>query len=127
VKIIRKKYLIDAPVEKVWQSLVDPKIIDRWGGGPAEMSEKENDEFKLWGGDIYGKNTEVIKNKKLAQDWYGGVWDKPSKVVFTLEKNGKETIFKLVQKNVPDDEAEDIDSGWDSYYFGPMKKYLENT
>jgi activator of HSP90 ATPase len=127
MKTIKKKYLIKAPVEAVWQSLVDPKIIEKWGGGPAEMSEKEGSEFKLWGGDIFGKNTEVIKNKKLAQDWYGGVWDKPSKLVIILTKKGKSTLLELLQKNVPENEAKDIDSGWDDYYLGPMKKYLEKS
>lgn len=125
MKTIRKKYLIKAPADKVWQSLVDPKIIKKWGGGSAKMSDKENREFSLWSGDIYGKNTQVIKNKKLAQDWYGGVWEKPSKLVFTLTAKGRETILELLQKNVPDNEVKDIDSGWDDYYLGPMKEYLE--
>jgi activator of HSP90 ATPase len=124
---IQKKYFIKAPIEKVWESLVDPKIINAWGGGSAEMSDKVNEEFKLWGGDIYGKNTQVIKNKKLAQDWYGGIWDKLSKLIITLTEKGKETLLELSQENIPDNEVKDIDSGWDDYYFGPMKEYLEKA
>lgn len=127
VKIIKKKYLIKAPVEKVWESLVNSKIIEKWGAGPAEMSDKENVEFKLWGGDIFGKNTKITENKKLVQDWYGGKWAQSSKATFTLTKKGKNTLLELVHENIPDKEAEDIDNGWDDYYLGPMKEYLEKT
>lgn len=126
VKKIIKRYLIKTPIGKVWESLVSPKIIEKWGGGPAEMSDIEGAEFKLWGGDIHGKNTKVIKNKMLAQDWYGGDWDEPSKVTFALTKKGGKTVLELVHENVPDSEAKDIDSGWDDYYLGPMREYLES-
>jgi len=39
MKIIKQKYTIKAPVARVWQAFVDPKIIDSWGGGPAKMDD----------------------------------------------------------------------------------------
>ena len=91
MKTIKQTYLINAPLENVWQSLVDPKIIDDWGGGPAKMSEENGTEFSLWGGDIHGKNIEVIPNKKLVQDWKEDDWDNYSKVTFTLKEEGDKT------------------------------------
>lgn len=52
-----------APLEKVWQALVDPKVIDMWGAGKAKMSDKESDTFTLWDGEVHGKNLEVIPQK----------------------------------------------------------------
>ena len=127
MNIIGKKYLFKAPVEKVWRSLVDPKIINKWGGGPAKMSDKKDVKFALWGGEIYGKNIEIVKNTKLVQNWYGGKWKEPSIVTFVLTKKGKDTVLDFVQRNVPDEEAKDVDEGWDDYYFGPMKEYLEKN
>lgn len=127
MKKINKKYLINAPVGKVWESLVNPKLIVMWGADPAEMSDREGAEFKLWGGDVHGKNTKVTVNKKLVQDWYGGDWSEPSRATFTLTEKGDKTILELVHKNVPDKDAKDIDSGWDDYYLGPMKEYLERN
>lgn len=81
MKTLKKTYLIKAPVDKVWQALTDPKMIDDW--------------------------------------------DQPSKVTFDLsQKNGKIKI-SLLHENIPDSEASDISDGWDSYYLGPMKEYLE--
>jgi activator of HSP90 ATPase len=69
----------------------------------------------------------VIENKKLVQDWYCGKWKEPSKVTFTLTKKGKGTVLEFFQENVPDGEAKGVDSGWDDFYFAPMKEFLEDN
>ncbi len=53
MKVIKQTYIIKAPLEKVWNALTDPKIIEKWGAGPAIMDSKEGTEFSLWGGDIF--------------------------------------------------------------------------
>ncbi|EKD86890.1 MAG: activator of HSP90 ATPase 1 family protein [uncultured bacterium] len=125
MRTITKNYTINAPIEKVWDALVNPVTIDKWGGGPVKMEATQNFKFEIWGGDIHGKNIKVEKNKILKQDWYSGDWSKPSRLRFELfEKDGK-TILHLLHENVPDDEAKDIDKGWDDYYLGPIKDLLE--
>lgn len=125
MKTIKQSYTIKAPIEKVWKALVDPQDIDDWGGGPAEMNGDVGTEFKLWGGDIWGKNLEVEANGKLVQEWYGGDWKEPSRVTFSLKGNDKVTTIDLLQENVPDDEEKEIADGWRRYYLGPMKEMLE--
>ncbi|MBI2021721.1 SRPBCC domain-containing protein [Candidatus Daviesbacteria bacterium] len=125
MKTIKQSYLINAQVSKVWQALVNPKIIDEWGGGPAKMSEREGSSFSLWGGDIHGSNLKVIKNKQLVQDWYSGDWENSSKVTFTLKSDGQKTEVDLLHEEVPDDEADEIEDGWQRFYLGPLKDYLE--
>lgn len=114
-------------MERVWRALVEPKEIEKWGGGPAKMDDKKGTKFKLWGGDIYGKNTKVIKNKELTQDWIQKGWKKPSQVTFKLTKKGNKTELILIHKNVPEDEVEDVADGWKKYYLGPLKSYLEES
>lgn len=125
MRTLKQTYQINSPVAKVWQALVDPKEINLWGGGPAKMSDREGTEFSLWGGDIHGKNIEIIPGEKLIQEWFGGDWAKPSKVVFTLTAKGKGTKLDLLQTDVPNEEAKDIAAGWKSYYLGQLKKLLE--
>jgi activator of HSP90 ATPase len=124
-KTINKVYKISSSVDQVWKALVDPEIIDEWGGGPSKMNSRVGSDFELWNGDIYGKNIEVIENSKLVQEWFGGDWAKPSIVTFTLKKDIKGTVLELEQNNVPNDEFDDIDQGWDEFYLGPMKEMLE--
>ncbi|MCL6096844.1 MAG: SRPBCC domain-containing protein [Patescibacteria group bacterium] len=125
MKTIVQDYHINAPIEKVWEALVNSQDINNWGGGPAKMDDKEGTKFSLWGGDIYGTNIEVERFKKLVQEWYGGKWEEPSIVTFKLEKHGNSTGVQLLHENVPDKEYDDIDKGWKEYYLGPLKEYAE--
>lgn len=124
--MIKQRYLIKAPISKVWEALVLPKVIDAWGAGPAKMDDKEGSTFSIWGGDIWGKNLEVIKGEKLVQEWYGGKWAKPSIVTFDLKSKGNMTEVNLVHKGAPVDEEADLADGWKKYYFGEIQKLLEN-
>ena len=125
MKTIQKSYVIMAPVAFVWKAFVDPHEIDAWGGGPAVMDDNEGTAFSLWGGDIHGKNIEVVINKKLVQEWYGGDWLEASRVTFIFNSEGNKTQVSLLHENVPDAEVKDIDSGWDDYYLGQIKAHLE--
>lgn len=60
MKTIKQTYLIKASLQDVWQALIDPVIIAKWGGGPAQMNDKVGTEFTLWGGEIYGKNIILV-------------------------------------------------------------------
>src|SRR5476651_1038265 len=113
MKSLNKNYHINAPISSVWQALVDPKIIDKWGGGKAVMDDKVGTKFKLWDGDIHGENLEVIPGKKLVQDWISGDWESPSKVTFSFKFKGDETEVELKQTDIPDSEVKGIDEGWD--------------
>ncbi len=125
MKTIKQTYHIHASVEKVWKALIDPKDINQWGGGPADMDDKVGTEFSLWGGDIHGTNTEVVAHKKLVQEWFGGKWDEASHLTFILTSKGKSTDVELIHKNVPDRQTNDIAEGWKDYYMNPLKEFVE--
>jgi len=125
VKSLRQTYLIHASPEHIWQALTSPKDIDGWGGGPAKMDDKVGTRFTLWGGEIYGKNSQVVKNKTLVQEWFAGKWPTPSIVTFTLIAKGDKTEITLTHTNIPDSEYKDIEEGWKSYYMIPLKEYVE--
>ena len=125
-KVITKTYEIKAPIAEVWKALTDPEYIEDWGGGPAKMAPEAGFEFSLWGGDIWGTNKVVEPEKKLIQDWYGGKWAKPSNVCFVLRAKDGKTFLDLTHQGVPAKEKADIDNGWDEFYLGPLKEYLEH-
>lgn len=132
MKSLTKTYLINAPVLKVWDALVNPATIEEWGGGPAVMNSEPGFEFSLWDGQIFGKNLEVKPNEELTQEWFGGEWKEPSLVSFKLKSinepfgsaQGKQTELTLFQERIPDEEYKDIDEGWDLYYLGAIKTLL---
>lgn len=127
LKTFVKNYETTVPKSRVWQALVDPALIEQWGGGPdAVMSEKVGASFKLWDGSIWGKNIEVQPEKKLVQEWYGGEWAKPSIVTFELSEVEGKTLVKLTHQDVPDNEADSFDGGWDDFYMGPLLDSIQD-
>ena len=127
MKSIKQTYFIKSSVGSVWSALVDPEKIDDWGAGSVKMDDREGSKFSLWGGDIWGKNKEVVPNKKLVQEWYGGDWDKPSIVTFSLKKKDGGTQVDLTHEDLPDNEIKDHEKGWKDYYLGPLKDFVEKN
>src|SRR5688572_7736269 len=105
---IKQTYEMNASAEEVFEALVNPDIIQYWSGDEAKMSDEVGGKFTLWGGQMFGTNLEIIKNKKLVQEWCYDQWDTPSKVTFTLKTKGKVTIVDLLHEDVPEKSFQSI-------------------
>lgn len=127
MKIIKQKYTINSTPQKVWDALTNPKIIEKWSGAKAVMTDKEGTKFKLWDNEIFGTNIKVTPIKKLVQEWYTDTMIKPSLLTFNIKRQGNKTIVELIHENVPEDEFDDIKSGWKDYYMNPLKKLVEKS
>jgi activator of HSP90 ATPase len=123
--MIHKHYEIKAPIKSVWDALTNPDTIEKWSGADAQMTGVEGDDFSLWDGDIWGTNTQIITNKLIRQDWFGGKWDVPSYVEIHLSEADGATQIELTHERVPQDEEASFSDGWDDYYFGPIQELLE--
>lgn len=121
-----QEYEIHASIADVWDALTDPVKIQAWGGGPAKMDAVEGAKFSLWNGDIHGTNTKVKPQKVLEQDWYSGVWENPSKVIFTLSVVSKtKTKVVLTHTGMPESEYDEISKGWKEYFMEPLIALVE--
>jgi uncharacterized protein YndB with AHSA1/START domain len=118
---IEKTYEMNATPEEVFDALVNPDLIEGWSGDEAKMTADVGGKFSLWGGQMFGTNLEVVKNKKLVQEWCYDQWKEPSKVTFTIKAKGKKTIVDLLHEDVPEKSVNSISDGWDAYYLGAMQ------
>ena len=62
---IKQKFEMNATPDEVFDALVNPDTIQIWSGDEAKMTAGVGGVFMLWGGQMFGKNLEVIKNKKF--------------------------------------------------------------
>lgn len=122
---IEQTYEMDATPEEVFNALVNPDVIQIWSGDEAKMSADIGGTFMLWGGQMFGTNLEVVKNKRLVQEWCYDQWDTPSKVTFTIKVKGKKTVVELLHEDVPERSVKSITEGWNSYYLGSMQEMFE--
>ncbi len=122
MKPIIQTYQMNATPEEVFAALITPAIIQKWSGAPADMDGTVGTKFALFGGAIHGTNLEIILGRKLVQEWYAGDWPTASTVTFTLAPTNEGTAVELRHEGVPDAAYEQISSGWDANYLGPIQK-----
>jgi activator of HSP90 ATPase len=126
-KTIRQSVTFKSRPHEVYEALMDEKKHAAFTGGKAKVSRKVRGKFSLWGGDIEGKNLELVQDKKIVQSWRYSDWENGvySTATFVLEEIDKGTHLTFTQTNVPDEHFEEIKQGWKDYYWKPMKEMLE--
>ena len=124
---IEKTYEMNATPEEVFNALINHDLIQTWSGDEAKMNAKVGGTFSLWGGQMFGINLEIVKNKRLVQQWSYSNWKEPSKVTFTIKVVEKKTIINLLHEDVPEKSVNSISDGWDAYYLGAMKEMFEEV
>ena len=105
---IEKTYEMNATPEEVFNALINPDLIQTWSGDEAKMNAKVGGTFSLWGGQMFGINLEIVKNKRLVQQWSYSNWKEPSKVTFTIKVVEKKTIINLLHEDVPEKSVNSI-------------------
>lgn len=100
---------------------------------PAILGATEGDTFKLFGGNIEGRNVELVPGKRLVQAWRIADWDAGvySIVQITLTPNSEGTTLTLDQYGIPDGKSpffatwqEHVTVGWQKYYYDSLRSYL---
>ncbi len=89
------------------------------------MTEEEGSEFSLFDGDISGINLSFEKNQKIKQEWFFGDQEDKSIVTITLRPDKHFTKIELHHTNIPDEVFEEMEHGWNTFYFGSLKEFFE--
>lgn len=128
-KIIKQSALFKAAPHEVYEALMDSGKHSKFTGSKAEISQKIGGEFTAWDGYIMGTNVELVPDEKIVQSWRaeeeGWPEDHYSTVTITLKKESGGTRLAFIQEGVPEDCYEDIEQGWNDFYWKPLKKFLE--
>jgi len=137
-KIIHKTILINAPVSKVWEALINPKIIKQWLFGTNVISDWKIGSPILftgnWQGTEYKDKGTILQldPEKLFQYnyWSGfsGLPDIPenySVITFELTPENGATSLTLTHSHIPTETGyEHSDKNWDAT-LDLMKKIIE--
>ena len=125
-KIVQTVY-IEASPEEVYDAFLDAKKHGAFTGSPATTNAKVGAEFHAWDGYITGKNVELVKGKKIVQEWETSEWPEGYprsrlELTFTPKKGGTE--LKMVHSQVPAEQVDEYTSGWPESYWEPLKAYF---
>ena len=137
MKTIEQTVHINASPQEVYEAYCDAKKHAEFTGAKVKFEAKAGGKFDIWDGELTGENVELVKGKKIVQKWRANDWPEGHfsdlTITFEPEDEGRRpgrasgpegTRLTLVQKNVPDEKADDIDEGWHEYYWKPMNEYF---
>ncbi|MBI5224023.1 SRPBCC domain-containing protein [Candidatus Micrarchaeota archaeon] len=130
-KTIRQSVTFKATPTEIYEMLMDSKKHSKFTGAKAKISSKEGGSFSAYEGGLVGKNLELKVGKKIVQVWQcvEPEWPKThfSKLTISLTKSKTGTKLSMIHAGVPSSIAKDISDGWKTYYWEPMKVYLEEN
>ena len=116
-----------APPQVVYDTWLDSEGHAAITDSPATASNEVGGDFTVHGGDINGKNLELVPVKLIRQSWrtqQSADSDLDSEREITLEPEGTGTRLTLKHTNLMGDGTH-YKTGWVEHYFEPMKEYFQ--
>ena len=112
------------------QYLVDAEKHSQFTGAKASISREVGGTFTAYDGALSGTILELVPDAKIVQSWRGSddgwVPGHYSTATFSLEAIDGVTRLTFVQTGVPEESVEQINQGWQTYYWPKMKQMLES-
>jgi activator of HSP90 ATPase len=112
--------------QRIYEALLDAKQFTAFSGLPAEIDPTPGGAFSLFGGQIVGRNIELIANQRIVQAWRPTHWDAGvySIVRFELKPHGAGSTLAFDHTGFPAGEFDHLDWGWHHHYWEPLQKFL---
>jgi len=106
---------------------INPSTHQAITGPHVEISDKRGSEFKAFDGALTGTILEVIRPRLIIKSWRSINFmaeDPDSTLILSFTAEGDAGRIDLVHLDVPDQDYEGVNQGWDKYYWAPWRTYL---
>ncbi|CAN5771029.1 hypothetical protein BH10BAC3_BH10BAC3_40750 [soil metagenome] len=126
---IQFSIVLSATSTEVMELLTNPVLIEAWGGGVSIVEKKVGGQFEMFDGWVSGKILKITGNE-LAYNWKTTEWNEAipaSEVYYRLQpvEDGTEVFVNHI--GLPSKkEADSHRTGWNEYFFDPIKKFIAN-
>jgi activator of HSP90 ATPase len=124
---IHHEVTFDVPPKLVYSELLDADRFASFSGAPATIEPREGGSFSLFGGQILGRTIELVDGERVVQAWRVAGWEPGVYSVIRLELHasggGTELVFD--HTGFPAASHDDLDAGWHTMYWEPMRRHLE--
>jgi len=127
--IIRQSVVLPASAEELFEMYLNPSTHMAITGAPVEIGDKRGFEFKAFDGALTSTILEVIKPRltiKSRRSVNFMAEDPDSTLILSFTSEGNEGRIDLVHLDVPDQDYDGVNQGWDKYYWTPWRTYLDS-
>lgn len=124
-KTINQEVKINASPHEVYEVLMNQEKHAGLIDSDADIDSKVGGRFKIYNGYIEGKNIELVKDRKIVQDWRGeeDCWpeDHYSRITILLEEISEGTRLVFTQEEMPEECYDNFYDGWFDNYWKPLQ------
>jgi len=127
--LIRQSVVLAASAEKLFEMYINPSTHKAITGASVNIGDKRGSEFNAFDGALTGTVLEVIKPRLIIKSWRSVNFladDPDSTLILSFTSEGDKGRIDLVHLDVPDQDYESVNQGWENYYWTPWRKYLAN-
>ena len=120
---------INAKAEKFYEAYLSSEGHTALTGSPARVDGTVDGDFTAWDGYIQGMFLELEKNKRILQAWRTAEFPEEAEdsiVEILLEEDHGKTKLTLKHTNIPKGQMDSYKTGWEDFYFKPMREYFGN-
>jgi activator of HSP90 ATPase len=112
--------------QRLYEAILDQKQFAAFSGMPATIDPTPGGAFSQFGGLIVGRTVELVPNQRIVQAWRPTHWDPGiySIVHFEFKPRAAGATLIFDHTGFPAGEYDALDSGWQSHYWDPLKKFL---
>jgi uncharacterized protein YndB with AHSA1/START domain len=127
-RTITHEITFSATPREVYEALLDPLKHSKITGASAVIERMPGGRFVQNGGGHWGTLLEFKQDVKIVQSWHAKNWPEShfSVVTFTLAPlaDGRRTQLSLVQIGVPEKHFDEVNTGWQKFYWTKMAAYF---
>ena len=96
-------------------------------GSPANVEGKVGGKFTAWNEYIFGSTLELTPDQRIVQAWRTSEFpdeapDSRLEILFEEVEGG--TKVTLTHSDMPEDQVDSYQQGWEDFYFKPMREYF---
>ena len=127
--IICQTVLLPTAAERLFDMYIDPGTHQAITGMPVVIDDKRGSEFRAFDGALTGTILEVIRPRLIVKSWRSIHFlaeDPDSTLILSFTSDGGQGRIDLVHLDVPDQDYDGVDQGWEKYYWTPWRAYLAN-
>ena len=122
------KVTIHAKAETIYQAWLSTEGHTGITGSPAKVDGTVNGDFTAWDGYILGMFLELESNHRILQAWRTAEFPSEAEdsiVEVLLDEEHGKTKLTINHSNIPEGQAAGYKTGWEDFYFKPMKAYFK--
>ncbi|MFN8381444.1 MAG: SRPBCC domain-containing protein [Anaerolineales bacterium] len=121
--------IFDTSAKKIYKAWITTQGHSQMTGSPAKVDGRADGEFTAWDGYIWGTFLKLEENKRIIQAWRTSEFPEEaedSRVEILLEETNSKTKLTLIHTNIPEGQADSYKTGWEDFYFKPMREWCNS-